>query len=84
MQGGVTRCIRRMGLFRGDDVSIRYRRLDMRCTRTKTEFHHHDLAQQGPIGGSVIPAIGCSTDVGARHPSALFTIDPHPAHCVNF
>ncbi len=37
MQGGVTRCIRRMGLFRGDDVSIRYRRLDMRCTRTKTE-----------------------------------------------
>src|SRR5689334_17381544 len=34
---GVTRCIKRMGLFRGDDVSIRYRRLDMRCTRTKTE-----------------------------------------------
>jgi len=26
-----------MGLFRGDDVSIRYRRLDMRCSRTKTE-----------------------------------------------
>lgn len=34
---GVTRCVKRMGLFRGDDVSIRYRRLDMRCTRTKTE-----------------------------------------------
>ena len=37
MQRGATRCIRRMGLFRGDDVSTRYRRLDMRCTRTKTE-----------------------------------------------
>jgi hypothetical protein len=34
---GVTRCVKRMGLFRGDDVSTRYRRLDMRCTRTKTE-----------------------------------------------
>jgi len=37
MQRGVTRCIRRMGFLHGDDVSIRYRRLDMRCTRTKTE-----------------------------------------------
>jgi hypothetical protein len=37
MQRGASRCIRRMGFFRGDDVSIRYRRLDMRCTRTKTE-----------------------------------------------
>jgi hypothetical protein len=37
MLTGVNRCIRRMGLFRGDDVSIRYRRLDMRCSRTKTE-----------------------------------------------
>lgn len=34
---GVTRCIRRMGFLHGDDVSTRYRRLDMRCTRTKTE-----------------------------------------------
>ena len=34
---GTTRCVRRTGIFRGDDVSIRYRRLDMRCTRTKTE-----------------------------------------------
>lgn len=33
---GATRCIGRMGLFRGDDVKLRYRRLDMRCTRTKT------------------------------------------------
>jgi hypothetical protein len=37
MQRGATRCIRRMGFLHGDDVSIRYRRLDMRCTRTKTE-----------------------------------------------
>jgi hypothetical protein len=37
MLNGATRCIKRMGLFRGDDVTTRYRRLDMRCTRTKTE-----------------------------------------------
>ncbi|UFZ04558.1 hypothetical protein LQG66_36150 [Bradyrhizobium ontarionense] len=37
MQRGVTRCYRRLGLFRGDDVTSRYRRLDMRCVRTKTE-----------------------------------------------
>jgi len=37
MLRGATRCIKRMGLFHGDDVSTRYRRLDMRCTRTKTE-----------------------------------------------
>lgn len=37
MLKGATRCIKRMGLFRGDDVSTRYRRLDMRCSRTKTE-----------------------------------------------
>jgi hypothetical protein len=37
MRSGATRCIKRMGLFRGDDVSTRYRRLDMRCARTKTE-----------------------------------------------
>jgi hypothetical protein len=37
MVKGTTRCVRRTGLFRGDDVSIRYRRLDMRCMRTKTE-----------------------------------------------
>ena len=33
---GATRCIGRMGLLRGDDVTIRFRRLDMRCTRSKT------------------------------------------------
>jgi hypothetical protein len=37
MLRGATRCIKRMGLFRGDDVKTRYRRLDMRCGRTKTE-----------------------------------------------
>jgi hypothetical protein len=34
---GATRCIKRMGLLRGDKVNMRYRRLDMECTRTKTE-----------------------------------------------
>jgi hypothetical protein len=33
---GVTHCIKRMGLLRGDDVRMRYRRLNMHCTRTKT------------------------------------------------
>jgi hypothetical protein len=34
---GATRCIKRMGLFRGDHVKMRYRRLNMECTRTKTD-----------------------------------------------
>jgi hypothetical protein len=34
---GATRCIKRMGLLRGDNVKMRYRRLNMECTRTKTE-----------------------------------------------
>jgi hypothetical protein len=37
MRTGAARCINRMGLLHGNDVSIRYRRLDMRCARTKTE-----------------------------------------------
>jgi hypothetical protein len=37
MLRGATRCIKRMGLIHGDDVSTRYRRLDMRCVRTKTD-----------------------------------------------
>ncbi len=37
MLKGATRCIKRMGLLRGDDVATRYRRLDMRCARTKTD-----------------------------------------------
>ena len=34
---GTSRCIRRMGLLRGDKVSMRFRRLNMECTRTKKE-----------------------------------------------
>ena len=34
---GSTRCIKRMGLLRGDRVKMRFRRLNMECTRTKTE-----------------------------------------------
>jgi hypothetical protein len=34
---GASRCLKRMGLLRGDKVSIRFRRLNMDCTRTKTE-----------------------------------------------
>jgi hypothetical protein len=34
---GTTRCLKRMGLLRGDKVTMRYRRLNMECTRTKTE-----------------------------------------------
>jgi hypothetical protein len=37
MLKGVSRCITRIGLFRGDEVAIRFRRLDMRCTRNKTD-----------------------------------------------
>ena|SRR5258707_243494 len=37
MRNGAARCIKRMGLFRGNDVKTRYRRLDMRCSRTKTD-----------------------------------------------
>ncbi len=37
MLKGATRCIKRMGLLHGDDVATRYRRLDMRCVRTKTD-----------------------------------------------
>ena len=37
MLRGATRCIKRMGIIHGDDVAMRYRRLDMRCARTKTE-----------------------------------------------
>ena len=34
---GTTRCLKRMGLLRGDKVSMRFRRLSLECTRTKTE-----------------------------------------------
>ncbi|MGB9118436.1 hypothetical protein, partial [Bradyrhizobium sp.] len=38
MQKGASRCLSQMGIFRGDDVKSRYRRLDMNCSRTKTEI----------------------------------------------
>ena len=34
---GARRCIGRMGLLRGDNIKMRYRRLAFECTRTKTE-----------------------------------------------
>jgi hypothetical protein len=34
---GSTRCLKRMGILRGDKINMRYRRLDMECTRTRTE-----------------------------------------------
>ncbi len=36
MDRGVKRCAGRMGLLRGDTIATRYRRLDIRCTRTRT------------------------------------------------
>ena len=34
---GASRCIKRMGLLRGDNVKMRFRRLNMECTRTKAD-----------------------------------------------
>jgi hypothetical protein len=34
---GTARCIKRMGILRGDKISMRFRRLNMECSRTKTE-----------------------------------------------
>ncbi|MGX7744990.1 hypothetical protein [Rhodopseudomonas parapalustris] len=34
---GVKRCFGRVGILRGNDIKTRFRRLDMRCARTKTE-----------------------------------------------
>jgi hypothetical protein len=34
---GASRCLKRMGLLRGDKVAMRFRRLSLECTRTKTE-----------------------------------------------
>jgi hypothetical protein len=34
---GASRCLKRMGLLRGDKVNMRYRRLTLECQRTKTE-----------------------------------------------
>jgi hypothetical protein len=37
VRAGTTRCLNRMGLLRGDKINMRFKRLDMECTRTKTE-----------------------------------------------
>ena len=34
---GTTRCLKRMGLLRGDKISMRFRRLSLECQRNKTE-----------------------------------------------
>ena len=34
---GTSRCLNRMGILRGDKVNMRFKRLDLECTRTKTE-----------------------------------------------
>jgi hypothetical protein len=35
---GAKRCVGRIGLFRGDDIKTRYRRLDIRCIRGKNDL----------------------------------------------
>src|SRR5215475_13821821 len=34
---GTSRCLKRMGILRGDKITLRYRRLDMECTRTRKD-----------------------------------------------
>lgn len=34
---GATRCLKRMGILRGDKVTMRYKRLNMECSRTKID-----------------------------------------------
>lgn len=34
---GTSRCLKRMGILRGDKINMRYRRLTLECQRTKTE-----------------------------------------------
>jgi hypothetical protein len=34
---GASRCLKRMGLLRGDKISMRFRRLNLDCQRSKTE-----------------------------------------------
>lgn len=34
---GTSRCLKRMGIFRGNNITMRYRRLNLECTRTRTE-----------------------------------------------
>jgi len=34
---GASRCLKRMGLLRGDKITLRFRRLNLDCQRSKTE-----------------------------------------------
>src|SRR5215469_13310443 len=34
---GTSRCLKRLGILRGNKINMRYKRLDMECTRTKTD-----------------------------------------------
>ena len=34
---GTSRCLKRMGVLRGNKIVLRYKRLDMECDRTKTD-----------------------------------------------
>jgi len=34
---GASRCLKRMGILRGDKITMSYKRLDMECTRTKKD-----------------------------------------------
>ena len=34
---GTSRCLKRLGILRGNKITLRYKRLDMECDRTKTE-----------------------------------------------
>jgi hypothetical protein len=34
---GTSRCLKRMGFLRGDKITMRYKRLDMECTRTRKD-----------------------------------------------
>ena len=34
---GTSRCLKRMGLLRGNKIVMRYKRLDLECTRTRTD-----------------------------------------------
>ncbi|VIO76930.1 hypothetical protein CI1B_68090 [Bradyrhizobium ivorense] len=34
---GTSRCLKRMGIFRGNTITMRYRRLNLECTRTRAD-----------------------------------------------
>ena len=47
---GSTRCMKRMGILRGDKVSMRFRRLNMECTRTKKKRRSRSPAARTSSG----------------------------------